>query len=140
MDEKKLFCCSLFLIWFVITCSNFKSRYALSPVATLHQDVPRKLLRRPTENGSRNDYDPCGRIGLNENNQDTGDSSEKQDHLLAVPGVILLCCGLMFPCFHAERKEVSRHDTATAQRNAGEFIFCAIFQPILFLLPAPSLF
>ncbi|EER91847.1 hypothetical protein BDA96_01G303700 [Sorghum bicolor] len=94
--------------------------------ATLHQDVPRKLLRRPTENSSRNDYDPCGRFGLNENenenDQDTGDSSEKQDHLLAVPGVILLCCGLMLPCFHAERKEVSRHDTTTAQRNTVESV------------------
>jgi hypothetical protein len=104
-----------------------------SPVATLHQDVPRKLLRWSTENSSRN---ACERSGLNENNQDIGDSSEKQEHLLAVPGVILLCCGLMLPCFHAERKEVSRHDNATIQRNAREFIF----QLILFLLSAPSFF
>ncbi|ONM00515.1 Calmodulin-binding receptor-like cytoplasmic kinase 3 [Zea mays] len=101
--------------------------------ATLHQDVPRKLLRWSTENSSRN---ACERSGLNENNQDIGDSSEKQEHLLAVPGVILLCCGLMLPCFHAERKEVSRHDNATIQRNAREFIF----QLILFLLSAPSFF
>ncbi|ONM00520.1 Calmodulin-binding receptor-like cytoplasmic kinase 3 [Zea mays] len=50
--------------------------------ATLHQDVPRKLLRWSTENSSRN---ACERSGLNENNQDIGDSSEKQEHLLAVP-------------------------------------------------------
>lgn len=87
--------------------------------ATLHQDVPRKLLRWSTENSSRN---ACERSGLNENNQDIGDSSEKQEHLLAVPGVILLCCGLMLPCFHAERKEVSRHDNATIQRNALESV------------------
>nr|CAB3488978.1 unnamed protein product [Digitaria exilis] len=27
--------------------------------ATTHQNIPRKLLRGPTENSSRNDYDPC---------------------------------------------------------------------------------
>ncbi|OEL29737.1 Calmodulin-binding receptor-like cytoplasmic kinase 3 [Dichanthelium oligosanthes] len=53
---------------------------------------------------------------------DTSDSSENGDHLLTVPGVILLCCGLMFPCFHAERKEASRHDTETIQRNAIESV------------------
>ncbi|KAJ1289161.1 hypothetical protein BS78_02G143100 [Paspalum vaginatum] len=90
--------------------------------ATSHQNVPRKLLRQRTENSSRNDYDPCGSYDQHENNQDTGDSSEKKDHLLAVPGVILLCCGLMFPCFHAERKEASRHDTATIQHNAIESV------------------
>ncbi|CAO2175648.1 unnamed protein product, partial [Urochloa humidicola] len=90
--------------------------------ATSHQNVPRKLLRRPAEDSSRNDSDPCGSFGLHENNQDTGDSSENDDRLLAVPGVILLCCGLMFPCFHAERKEASRHDTATIQRNAIESV------------------
>jgi hypothetical protein len=79
-------------------------------------------LRRPTENGSRNDSNPCGSLGLHENNQDNADSSENDDHHLAIPGVILLCCGLMLPCFHAERKEASRHDTATVQRNASELV------------------
>lgn len=90
--------------------------------ATSHQHVPRKLLRLPTENTSRNDHDPCGSYSEHENNQDTGDSSEKADHLLAVPGVLLLCCGLMFPCFHAERKEASRHDNTTIQRNTIESV------------------
>ncbi|KAG2651895.1 calmodulin-binding receptor-like cytoplasmic kinase 3 [Panicum virgatum] len=90
--------------------------------ATSHQNVPRKLLRQSADNSSRNDYDPCGGLSLHENNQDTGDSSENDDHLLAVPGVILLCCGLMFPCFHAERKEASRHDTASIQRNTIESV------------------
>lgn len=94
----------------------------LSHVAASHQNVPRKLLRRPTENGSRNDSNPCGSLGLHENNQDNADSSENDDHHLAIPGVILLCCGLMLPCFHAERKEASRHDTATVQRNASELV------------------
>lgn len=107
-----------------------KKNVLLSSVATLHQDVPRKLLRPPTENRSRNDYDPCGGFGLHENNQENGDSSKKQGHVLAVPSVILLCCGLMLPCFHAERKEVSRHDTATVQHNSGEFIFSCFLQSL----------
>jgi len=93
--------------------------------ATSHQNVPRKLLRQSADNSSRNDYDPCGGLSLHENNQDTGDSSENDGHLLAVPGVILLCCGLMFPCFHAERKEASRHDTASIQRNTSELVLSA---------------
>ncbi|XP_062198698.1 calmodulin-binding receptor-like cytoplasmic kinase 3 isoform X2 [Phragmites australis] len=54
--------------------------------------------------------------------QGSESSYEKEDHLLAVPGVILLCCGFMLPCFHAERKEASRHNTATIQRNAVESV------------------
>ncbi|XP_062193453.1 calmodulin-binding receptor-like cytoplasmic kinase 3 [Phragmites australis] len=86
------------------------------------QNVTRKLLRQPTANSAKIDYDPCQSMSLHENNQHTNDSSEKEGHLLVVPGVILLCCGLMFPCFHAERKEASRHHTATIERNAVESI------------------
>lgn len=92
----------------------------LSLVTTSAQNVTRKLLRQPTANSAKIDYDPCQSMSLHENNQHTNDSSEKEGHLLVVPGVILLCCGLMFPCFHAERKEASRHHTATIERNAGE--------------------
>ncbi|KAL6854590.1 hypothetical protein ACP4OV_019152 [Aristida adscensionis] len=85
------------------------------------QNVPRKLLRQAAAN--RTEIDPCGSMGLHDNDQDTNDSSE---HLLVVPGAILLCCGLMIPCFHAERKdkekETSRHNTANIQRNAVESI------------------
>jgi hypothetical protein len=62
-------------------------------------------------------------MSLHEKDQETSDSSENGDHLLAVPGVILLCCGLMFPCIHAEKKEASRHNTGTIQRNAGEYMY-----------------
>ena len=106
--------------------SHFSSFGLLSPVATSHQNVPRKLLRQSTDNSSRKDYDPCGGLSLHENNQDTSDSSENDDHLLAFPGVILLCCGLMFPCFHAERKEASRNDAASIQRNTSELVLSAL--------------
>jgi hypothetical protein len=79
-------------------------------------------LKPQASHSDKIDYDPCGSISLHESGQETSDSSENGDHLLAVPGVILLCCGLMFPCFHAEKKEVSRHNTATVQCNAGEYM------------------
>ncbi|TVU02924.1 hypothetical protein EJB05_51552 [Eragrostis curvula] len=94
-----------------------KSSYATSP-----QNTPRKLLKPQAAHSDGIDYSPCGSMTFHENDQDTNDSSENGDHLLAVPGVILLCCGLMFPCFHAERKDASRHDTATIQRNAVDSV------------------
>ncbi|XP_052168100.1 calmodulin-binding receptor-like cytoplasmic kinase 3 [Oryza glaberrima] len=86
------------------------------------QNIPRKLLRQPSMNDAKIEDDPCKNMGIHGNNQDDNDSLEGQDHLLAVPGVILLCCGLMIPCFHAEKKEVSRHNTTSIQRNAVESI------------------
>jgi hypothetical protein len=84
--------------------------------------MPRKLLKQPSENSANIEDDPCGNMRLHENKQDASDSLEKEDTLLAVPGVLLLCCGLMLPCFHAERKEGSRHNTTSIQRNAGELM------------------
>lgn len=79
-------------------------------------------MKQPSENGAKAEDDPCLNTGLHENKHDANDSSEKEDPLLAVPGVLLLCCGLMLPCFHAERKEGRRHSTTSIQRNAGESI------------------
>ncbi|KAG8060862.1 hypothetical protein GUJ93_ZPchr0002g23575 [Zizania palustris] len=84
------------------------------------QHIPRKLLRQPSMNDLKIKDEPCENVGLHGNNQDDSDSLERQDNFLAVPGVILLCCGLMIPCFHAERKEASRHNTTSIQRNAVE--------------------
>ncbi len=89
-------------------------------IVTAAQNIPRKLLRQPSMNDAKIEDDPCKNMGIHGHNQDDNDSLEGQDHLLAVPGVILLCCGLMIPCFHAEKKEVSRHNTTSIQRNAGE--------------------
>ncbi|GJN11702.1 hypothetical protein PR202_ga29913 [Eleusine coracana subsp. coracana] len=88
--------------------------------ATSAQNVPRKFLK-PQAARNKIDYGPCGKMSLHGNDQETNDSSGNGDHLLAVPGVILLCCGLMFPCFHAEKKEARRYNTATIQRNTATF-------------------
>ena len=79
-------------------------------------------MKQSSENGAKAEDDPCGNTGLHENKHDANGSSEKEDPLLAVPGVLLICCGLMLPCFHAERKEGRRHNTTSIQRNAGESI------------------
>ncbi|CAM0950684.1 unnamed protein product [Alopecurus aequalis] len=89
-----------------------------SSYVTSAPNMPRKLLKQPSETIAKIEDDPCGNMGLHENKQDAGDSLENEDTLLAVPGVLLLCCGLMLPCFHAERKEGSRHNTTSIQRNA----------------------
>ncbi|KAK3132495.1 hypothetical protein QOZ80_6AG0522860 [Eleusine coracana subsp. coracana] len=89
--------------------------------ATSAQNVPRKFLK-PQAARNKIDYGPCGKMSLHGNDQETNDSSGNGDHLLAVPGVILLCCGLMFPCFHAEKKEARRYNTATIQRNTVESV------------------
>lgn len=91
-----------------------------SSYVTSAPNMPRRLLKKPSENGAKAEDDPCGNMGLHENKHDANDSFEKEDPLLAVPGVLLLCCGLMLPCFHAERKEGRRHNTTSIQRNAVE--------------------
>lgn len=98
--------------WVHYCSDGTQSSYGSAP------NMPRKLLKQLSENSANIEDDPCGNMRLHENKQDANDSLEKEDTLLAVPGVLLLCCGLMLPCFHAERKEGSRHNTTSIQRNA----------------------
>lgn len=91
-------------------------------VVTSVPNMPRKVLKQPSDNGAKSEDGPCGNMGLHGDKQDGSDSYEKEDPLLAVPGVLLICCGLMLPCFHAERKEGSRHNTTAVQRNAVDSI------------------
>ncbi|GJN40617.1 hypothetical protein PR202_gb29861 [Eleusine coracana subsp. coracana] len=104
---------------------------AIHVVAASAQNVPRKFLKPQVAHSNKIDYGPCGKISLHGNDQETNDSSGNGDHHLAVPGVILLCCGLMFPCFHAGKKEASRYKTATIQRNTGEGGFGMVYRAVL---------
>ncbi|KAG6498371.1 calmodulin-binding receptor-like cytoplasmic kinase 3 [Zingiber officinale] len=47
-------------------------------------------------------------------------SSEKQDIPLALPGMLLLCCGIFCPCFYAKRKEESHHSVHDRRQGTSE--------------------
>uniref|UniRef100_A0A453KH50 Uncharacterized protein n=1 Tax=Aegilops tauschii subsp. strangulata TaxID=200361 RepID=A0A453KH50_AEGTS len=111
------------------SCSDDGSQ---SSYVTSAPNIPRRLLKQSSENGAKAEDDPCGNTGLHENKHDANDSSKKEDPLLAVPGVLLLCCGLMLPCFHAERKEGRRQNTTSIQRNAGKSIHHVLLSFFLF--------
>lgn len=47
-------------------------------------------------------------------------STEKQNIPLALPGMLLLCCGILCPCFHARRKEESHNSIHERQQKSSE--------------------
>ncbi|CAL9136850.1 unnamed protein product [Musa acuminata var. zebrina] len=77
----------------------------------------RKTLLQLSENVST--LIQAGKKGLSEEEkQEYTFSSEPQNIPLAVPGMLLLCCGVLCPCFHAKRKEESEHSVLDRQQNS----------------------
>ena len=79
----------------------------------------RKTLLQLSENVST--LIQAGKKGLSEEEkQEHTFSSEPQNIPFAVPGMLLLCCGVLCPCFHAKRKEESEHSVLDRQQNSSE--------------------
>ncbi|XP_065015153.1 calmodulin-binding receptor-like cytoplasmic kinase 3 isoform X1 [Musa acuminata AAA Group] len=67
----------------------------------------RKLLLQSSENVTI--LSQGIKLDLSDEEKKEYTSSEPQNIPLAIPGMLLLCCGVLCPCFHAKRKEKSEH-------------------------------
>ncbi|KAG1327893.1 calmodulin-binding receptor-like cytoplasmic kinase 3 [Cocos nucifera] len=68
----------------------------------------RKLLLQPLAKGTI--PDKLGKMSQTQEKHRHNDFDLAPDHLmLAVPGIFLLCCAVLCPCFHTKRKDVSEH-------------------------------
>ncbi|XP_072970488.1 calmodulin-binding receptor-like cytoplasmic kinase 3 [Typha angustifolia] len=92
----------------------------ITTTVDLHRKAARKLLRHLSVNASNLDYPSNEKDHFQENAQghNVYSDSEPDNHPLAVPGIILLCCGLLCPCFHPKRKEASEHNVLPNQLNS----------------------
>lgn len=87
---------------------EFSSHRSAIPEDIL-QRTGRKLLHQLSTNASA----PQG----NSKNQKGEKSLMPAKMALAVPGIFLLCCALICPCFHAKKKESSEHNIMSTGLN-----------------------
>ncbi|KAG1327110.1 hypothetical protein COCNU_01G010440 [Cocos nucifera] len=81
----------------------------------------RKLLLQFSANASN--LDRLTREGqLQEEELDIKYSSPSDNVPLAVPGIFLICCGFMCPCFHPRKKERSEHNVLARQLNSMDLV------------------
>lgn len=52
---------------------------------------------------------------------------------MAIPGLFLLCCGLLCPCFQAKRKETD-HAALAKEPNSSELKFILWFSALVYKL------
>ncbi|XP_008795844.1 calmodulin-binding receptor-like cytoplasmic kinase 3 isoform X2 [Phoenix dactylifera] len=81
----------------------------------------RKLLLQFSANASN--LDQLTRKGqLQEEELDIKHSSASDNVPLAVPGIFLICCAFLCPCFHARRKEASEHNVLDRELNSMDSV------------------
>lgn len=79
----------------------------------LLQRAGRKLLQQLSANTSNPDLP-------NSKTPKGGNSLTSAKMALAVPGVFLLCCALVCPCFYAKKKETSEQNIMSTELNLSE--------------------
>ena len=80
----------------------------------------RKLLLQSSENVTI--LSQGIKLDLSDEEKKEYTSSEPQNIPLAIPGMLLLCCGVLCPCFHAKRKEKSEHSVLDRELKSSESI------------------
>ncbi|URD75811.1 STYKc [Musa troglodytarum] len=89
----------------------------------------RKLLLQSSENVTN--LSQGIKLDLSDEEKKEYTSSEPQNIPLAIPGMLLLCCGVLCPCFHAKRKEKSEHSVLDRELKSGEGGFGTVYKAVL---------
>ncbi|KAG0463239.1 hypothetical protein HPP92_021715 [Vanilla planifolia] len=83
-----------------------------------HHVSGRKLLLQPSSNFDK----PSGKEPSQEEHQDQKLTFPSKTTALVVPGVLLLCCAVICPCFHARRKEPIEQKALAKESNLSESV------------------